>query len=189
MVPKTLLTELRLTIRLNSTWRASSATTIKSPRANRSPSRILLCWQMAPGYPVSAKALWQWADVQTECLVYKVSHISQIYARVCLGVAVLQTEMTSHWSLSYYDPRWDQQWPLTLLLFIPGWNSGQFAAMWGTAVHPQAEEHTSASFLHENPSLQAHLCSSLQIPRRPAHSIAKAESKWLVLITSTGVVL
>lgn len=45
----------------------------------------------------------------------------------------------SHWSLSYCDPRWDQLWPLTLLLFIPGWNSEQFAAMWGTAVHPQAE--------------------------------------------------
>lgn len=111
--------------------------------------------------------------IKETCFVYKVSRISQIYAHVCMSVAVLFhiglwvtvtldgiSSDPSPSCSSYLGGTRNNLQPCGALLFIhkPG-------------------EHTSASFRHENPFLQAHLCNSLHIPRRPAHPIAKEESK------------
>lgn len=156
MVPKTLLKELRLTIRLSNTWRAPSATTVTPPKVSRSPSKILQSWQMALGCPVSAKALWQWADVQTELRKHAlftrcpISHRSTLVSAWVLLCCRQKWLHIGLWATMALDGISSD--PLTLLFFIPGRNSGQSAAMWGTAVHPQLcmkpREHTSSSLLH-----------------------------------------
>lgn len=196
MVPKTLLKELRLTIRLSNTWRAPSATTVTPPKVSRSPSKILQSWQMALGCPVSAKALWQWADVQTELRKHALftrcplSHRStlvsawvllccrQKWLHIGLWATMALDEISSDPSpsCSSYLGTQDNLQPCGALQFIHNcvWSRGN------TPLPP---------FFTENPSLQAHLCGCLHIPRRPAHPSAKGKSKQPVLITSIGVVL